>query len=497
MMRADLVVDWITTGLLHGTALAALTGLAAVTVLRRARPAVMAALWTVVLLKFLVPIGPRTPLSLSSALDHAIARAAGAGGDGGAAAAAPGGAIAAVEGAAAGAGWSALVGWALVAAYAAGLALLVARRSVRHRGLIRRVRALPAASPDSVDRLRQLAHRLGRAAPGRLPDLRVSRDAASPYLVGVLRPLLVVPGWLDPSSPAWAAAMTHELAHLARRDPWLRGLESAASALFFFWPPVAWVCRRIDRAREMACDQWAVTHGPLPARDYARLLLALATRARDRSLAAAGAIALVRTRSQLGARVDQLLAGLRPPTVGRARGALVAAWAVVCLAGAARATRAAAPEAAECTLEPELMAQILATHPAADADGDGLLSQDEACAHQQRMRQRLLDRVVDADMASRLDPDADADGDGQLSDVEIAAIKDQFELEMAPDSGDEVLLHYGGAPVPLPAEQVRVSAAVASARVCRAAPCADGAAPGSPARGRFPLLIDVTLPTQE
>ena len=63
-MIADLT-DWATTGLVHGTALAVLTGLAVVTVLRRARPAVVAALWTVVLLKFVVPVGPAMPLSLS------------------------------------------------------------------------------------------------------------------------------------------------------------------------------------------------------------------------------------------------------------------------------------------------------------------------------------------------------------------------------------------------------------------------------------------------
>ncbi len=132
-----------------------------------------------------------------------------------------------------------------------------------------------------------------------------------------MRPELVLPAWLDPASPAWSAAVAHELAHLARRDPWLRALESVATALFFFWPPVSWVCRRIDRAREMACDQWALAHGPLAPRDYARMLVELATRAPASRPVAAGAMALVRTRSQLGARVDQLLAGARPPRLGR------------------------------------------------------------------------------------------------------------------------------------------------------------------------------------
>ncbi|HKE14359.1 MAG TPA: M56 family metallopeptidase [Kofleriaceae bacterium] len=483
------MADWIATGLVHGTALAAITALVAAALLRRARPALVAALWTVVLLKFLVPIGPRAHLSLSSALDGALALVTG---ESAAAGSAAGGAAATAASAAGGSG-AAAAGWAALAAYLAALATIAARRAARHRDLRRRVRALPLAPAGTAAQLERLARRMGRAVPARLPTLRLSPDASSPYLVGCWRSDLVVPAWLDPASPAWSAALCHELAHLARRDPWMRALERAATALFFFWPPVAWVCRRIDRAREMACDQWALAHGPLSPRDYARLLVELATRAPDRAgPLAPAAMALVRTRSQLGARVDQLLAGARPPRLGRARSAAVAAWAAICLAGAARAAGAAIPAGAECALDPEILAQIMATHPDADTDGDGQISQEEACAHQQRMRQRLVDRVVDAELLSRLEPEADADGDGALSDVEIESVKDQLEIEMSPDPMGGVVLHYGGAPIPLPAAQVRVSAAATAARVCRAGRCADGPAPAAGARGPYPLLIDVS-----
>jgi beta-lactamase regulating signal transducer with metallopeptidase domain len=483
------MADWIATGLIHGTALAAITALAAATALRRARPALMAALWTVVLLKFLVPIGPRAHLSLSSALDGALALAAGKSAAAGSAA---GGAAVTAATAVGDTAASATAGWTLLASYLAALAFIAARRALRHRDLRRAVRALPLAPADMAAQLARLARRMGRAAPRRMPALRLSPDAPSPYLVGCWRSELVVPAWLDPGSAAWSAALCHELAHHARRDPWMRALESAATALFFFWPPVAWVCRRIDRAREMACDQWAVAHGPLAPRDYARLLVELATRAPERSVAP-GAMALVRTRSQLGARVDQLLAGARPPRLGRARTALVAVWAAICLAGAARAAGATIPAGSECALDPELLAQIMATHPDADTDGDGQISQEEACAHQQRMRQRLVDGVFDAELLSRLEPEADADGDGALSEIEIESIKDQLEIEMAPDRADAVVLHYAGAPIEVPAGQLRISAAATASRVCRAGRCADGPATAG-ARGPFPLLIDVSSP---
>ena len=63
---AATLVSVVGVALVHGTVLAILAAILAATVLRRARPAVHAALWTVVLLKFLVPIGPGARFSLAS-----------------------------------------------------------------------------------------------------------------------------------------------------------------------------------------------------------------------------------------------------------------------------------------------------------------------------------------------------------------------------------------------------------------------------------------------
>src|SRR5688572_29316796 len=76
MRAVEVVGDWLALGVVHGTVLAAITGVLALTVLRRARPALLAALWLVVLVKFLVPVGPGWSLSLSSALDQATGRSA-------------------------------------------------------------------------------------------------------------------------------------------------------------------------------------------------------------------------------------------------------------------------------------------------------------------------------------------------------------------------------------------------------------------------------------
>ncbi len=472
--------DWLAVGLVHGTALAILTALALATVLRRARPALVAALWTIVLLKFLVPIGPRAHLSLSSALEHMLP----AGGAGEASPAAIQTAVApapAADAALAGGGsWSfVLAGLAIL--YVAGLLFAIARIAAGQHGLRRRVAGLPAADDETGAALERAAAILRlRAAPRAVID----RAATGPYLVGALRPVLVLPAWLDPSSPAWWAGVLHELAHVKRRDPLLALVATAASCLFWFWPPVAFARRRLERAREMACDEWALARGPLGALDYARLLLDVATR---RGHAHAG-LGLLRSKSQLAARIDHLVDGARAPALGRARAALLAGWAALALAGAGGVARAEPDATLQCSLEPDLIAQILASHPDADTDRDGVLSQDEACAHQRRMRQRLLDQVVDAEMVSQLDPAADLDGDGVLSGYEVDWAKNQIDVGLADPDGELVLEYAGERAVPVDTGEVRVAAAPQLGRVCRAATGCGEVAP----TGRFPLLIDVS-----
>jgi len=470
--------DWLAVGVVHGTALAILTALALATVLRRARPSLVAVLWTIVLLKFLVPVGPRADLSLSSAFENLLPNGAPAA----AAPAAPGLAIAAPAPAAASSagGWSMVAG-GLALIYLAGLALAVLRLGAGEHRLRRRIADLPPGDPETAAALERAAAILRLRL---VPPVRIDRAATGPYLVGWLRPVLVLPAWLGPSSPAWWSGVLHELAHAKRRDPLLALVAAAAGCLFWFWPPVAFARRRLDRAREMACDEWALARGPLDALDYARFLVDVATRRGQ----AHGGLALLRSKSQLAARIDHLVDGARAPALGRGRAALLAGWAAVALAGAGSVASAEPDATLQCSIEPDLIAQILASHPDADTDRDGMLSQDEACAHQRRMRQRLLDQVVDADMVSQLDPAADLDGDGVLSDYEIDWAKNQIDVGLAAADGELVLEYAGERAVPVDTGEVRVAAAAQTGRVCRAA-----AGCGEPTpSGRFPLLIDVS-----
>jgi beta-lactamase regulating signal transducer with metallopeptidase domain len=406
---------WRTVGvvLLHGTVLAAVAWLLAATVLRRARPAVLAALWSVVLVKFALPIGPALPFSLSDALSRLLSSAPPDVAQAVTVVPVAGHAAAPVAGPWA---WLALAAAAL---WLAGVAVIAARGVRLHRRARRLALALPPAGADVRGLARAIAGRLGL---GRVPDLRVGADGAGPWLCGLRRPVVVVPaGLAGPARRAeLTAALTHELAHLRRRDAWLRLVQVAVGTLLFFWPVVRWVNRRVDAAREMACDAWAVAAGPLAPAAYARFLVRLVA---GGAPAPAAALGLAAPSGLLRGRVEAVL-GARPdrgPSLGKIGVAGLAVWTPLALGGAAHASDAAA-RARVCRYTPQIAETILAAHPEADVDGDGVLTRAEACDFELAVKRRMIDQAiaVGAEPLPLYDAAFDADHDGRLSSVEAA-----------------------------------------------------------------------------
>jgi hypothetical protein len=67
--------------------------------------------------------------------------------------------------------------------------------------------------------------------------------------------------------------LLHELAHLRRRDHWVRRLEFVVTALYWWHPVVWWARREIREAEEQCCDAWVVWALPGTARTYALALV--------------------------------------------------------------------------------------------------------------------------------------------------------------------------------------------------------------------------------
>jgi beta-lactamase regulating signal transducer with metallopeptidase domain len=106
-------------------------------------------------------------------------------------------------------------------------------------------------------------------------------------LESTLVPVPVVLGWLRPVIllPASAVSglapkqlemlLTHELAHVLRRDYLVNVLQSALESLLFYHPVVWWVSAQIRKEREYCCDDIAVSFTG-NVQSYAQTLLSLA-----------------------------------------------------------------------------------------------------------------------------------------------------------------------------------------------------------------------------
>lgn len=167
--------------------------------------------------------------------------------------------------------------WLAGSLVAAGIARTRGRRA---RGWLREA---SEASPALVARLNRLAERAGLR---RVPALRVV-DGPVPAHIAFerLRPVLVLPEALLTSldRASLDAVLVHELAHLRRRDPWVRPLELLVG-IVYWWHPVTWWARRnLRRAEELACDIWVAHTLPHRGRAYAEGLLTALELATNRS----------------------------------------------------------------------------------------------------------------------------------------------------------------------------------------------------------------------
>lgn len=119
----------------------------------------------------------------------------------------------------------------------------------------------------------RLAGRLGVRRPVQLLE---STLAATPMVIGHLKPVILMPvGALNALTPQQVEAiLAHELAHIARHDYLLNMLQSMVEVLFYFNPAVWWISSYIRTERENCCDDIAVSVCGDPL-GYARALVSL------------------------------------------------------------------------------------------------------------------------------------------------------------------------------------------------------------------------------
>ena len=153
---------------------------------------------------------------------------------------------------------------------AALCALVAATRIVRFERLLRNT--LPA-SERLQRRASEIACKLGVR---RVPDVRYVECIEVPMLwCAGRRSTIVLPMrfccQLDDETAALILA--HELAHLRRRDHWVRTLELVVATVYW-WNPIVWIIRwQIHACEDLCCDAWVRWAFPERTNRYAELLL--------------------------------------------------------------------------------------------------------------------------------------------------------------------------------------------------------------------------------
>ncbi len=220
-----------------------------------------------------------------------------------------------------GTGYSRFVAWIwLVGLSGAAVAALWRSRSVRRTWLATQ----PEPTEAWFDRLVSDAAR--RVGLRRAPSVRVQADAQGAALIGVWRPVVVIPAQLieNASVEQMRHVLMHELSHVRRRDAMWSLVCTTVQVVYWFHPLVILARSRLATQREICCDQAVVAALRGRQRAYRRTLLELA-----RAMVEPPRIAplgFVQHHSQIMARLTQL----QRPTPSRPR--LVGAAALVTFA---------------------------------------------------------------------------------------------------------------------------------------------------------------------
>ena len=163
--------------------------------------------------------------------------------------------------------WTQLGAWLWLGGMAALLVYQGAGYALARRRLLR------DAEPGSEEETALLAALAAGLGVGRAPPLLRTADAASPMVLGLVRPVLLLPEGALPAEEL-EVVLRHELTHLKRHDVAYQALLLLARTVHWFNPLVWWMGREAGRSLELCCDD-AVVRGRDEAfcRRYGSVLL--------------------------------------------------------------------------------------------------------------------------------------------------------------------------------------------------------------------------------
>jgi bla regulator protein BlaR1 len=97
-------------------------------------------------------------------------------------------------------------------------------------------------------------------------EIRVSPGLLEPGVVGLLRPILLLPAGIVErlTTRQMEAVLAHEFCHVRRRDNLTAAMHMLVEAIFWFHPLVWWIGARLVVERERACDEDVLRLGSEP-----------------------------------------------------------------------------------------------------------------------------------------------------------------------------------------------------------------------------------------
>ena len=188
-----------------------------------------------------------------------------------------------------------------------GVFLQIPRMVAATRRMRRTVaRARPIGEEEGA-LLAGLATRMGLRTP---PDVRRSDDIDTPQVMGIRRPVVLLPsGRFDAlTADERAMVLCHEMAHVRRRDLLWGWVPLCAERLFFFHPLARLAAREYAIAREAACDAAVLASLGVAPKAYGRVLIRLGIATTAPGVSAAGSS---RSVSSLRRRLDMLQHGIQ------------------------------------------------------------------------------------------------------------------------------------------------------------------------------------------
>lgn len=185
------------------------------------------------------------------------------------------------------------------------LLLLLLQRAWFVRGLVAQAREAPPSLRTALDQCRS------RIGVVRSIAVRLSPNASSPAVCGLLRPVILIPQSLAPRLKPHdlQAVLLHELAHIKRGDLWVNLFQTLLQIVYFY-NPLLWLANAmIRRTREQAVDEAVLVAMGETAPDYPETLLHIAKLAFHRRPALSlRLIGVVESKSALRSRIQHILA---------------------------------------------------------------------------------------------------------------------------------------------------------------------------------------------